>query len=115
MLLRVMLTCSCGTISVCCVTDAEAHRREVAGTVILAGLVEVVRNRGLELTVDEGVEVLADGLIVVGTENDVGGAGPACRLVSRRLSGDGFWALGPELNATGWCPTMPVPSALGPP
>ena len=54
------------------VAHAEARRNLVAGTEILARLVEQVGHRRLELTVDEGIEILAHGLVVVRADDDVG-------------------------------------------
>ena len=75
-LLRVMFTCNCGTIfGSGLVAQAKAHGGQIAGPVVLPGLVEFFHHRRLELAVDKGVEILAHRLVVVRTDDKVGAAG----------------------------------------
>ena len=63
------------------VAQAEAHRGRVSRTEVVAGLIQLVRHGRLELTVDEGVEVLADRPVVVRAHDQIGAAG--ARLETR--------------------------------
>ena len=71
-----MLTCSCGTKF-----GFSSSRRpkltgdEIAGPEIGIGLIELFGYGTLKLTIDEGVEILADRLIVVTANNQIRAAG----------------------------------------
>jgi len=56
------------------VSQPDGYRRGIAGPEIVARLVLLFLDRTLELSVREGIEVLADGTVVVGAQDDVGAA-----------------------------------------
>ena len=72
------------------VAQAEAHRGAIAGPEIVAGLIQLVLHRALELTVDERIEILAHGLVVVGAHDQIGAA--RARLQARIQGGAGVGA-----------------------
>lgn len=57
------------------VAQADADRRQVAGTVVLAEIVKILDRGRLELAVDERVEILADRLVLVRADDHVRAAG----------------------------------------
>src|ERR1700722_11937226 len=58
------------------VAYTQTHRSGVARPEVIARLVLALRDGRLELAIDKSVEVLGNGLIIVGANDDVGAAGP---------------------------------------
>src|SRR6185437_6011879 len=71
------------------VTQAEAHRLEVAGTIVVPGLIHPVADGALKLSVYKGVKILDDGLVVISADNDIRAACAGLEARVQRLASVG--------------------------
>lgn len=82
------------------IAQAEADIGLVAGAEVGVGLVELVGDGELVLAIDEGVKILADGMVVVGAQDQVGTAGAGLQAGIEGLAASSIGAGGEEHRVT---------------